>query len=153
MADKTLFKVPEIDIETVEEKANEIKEKRIESNFDIDAQVRRAMGEAIKNVRKSRIIIAAEMSELLGVQISEHHLNSWTASSKEAYRMPAAYIPAFCEVTGDTTLLKIISAPLGVKVVENKDLMWLKYAKLRQLEKEIKAKKKAIEKRIMEGMK
>ncbi len=148
-----LFEHPEVDIEKIEEKVKEIKEKRIESNFDIDAQIRRAMTEAIKNVRKSRIIIAAEISELVGVQISEHQINSWTATSKEGYRIPAAYIPAFCEVTGDTTLLKILANPLGVKIVENKDIMWLKYAKIRQLEKEIKAKKKVIERRLMEGVK
>ncbi len=139
------------DIESnLEEKLVEIEEKNIEKNFDVDMQIRRAMKKAIKQCPKSRIIIAAEMSELVGVQISEYMLNNWVAGSKNDYKIPASYIPAFCQVTGDISCLKIISNPLGVKVVENRDILWLKYAKIREYEKMIKAQKKMLEKRLKE---
>jgi hypothetical protein len=145
----SLFSMKELE-DDVEEKVAEMDDKRFDRNFAIDAQIRRAMKEAIRNCDKSRVIIAAEITELVGVNISEHQLNAWTAASKNDYKMPIAYAAAFCEVTGDIRLVGILAQALGVKVVESRDILWLKYAQVREYEKRLKMKKRFLERKLKE---
>ena len=145
----SLFSIKELE-DNIEEKIADMDEKRFDRNFAIDAQIRRAMKEAIRNCDKSRVIISAEITELVGVNISEHQLNAWTAASKNDYKMPIAYAAAFCEVTGDIRVVRILAQALGVRVVESRDLLWLKYAKVREYEKRLKMKKRFLEKKLKE---
>lgn len=39
--------------------------------------------------------VAARMSRLLGVDVTKHQLDSWTAESREGWRFPLEYLPAF----------------------------------------------------------
>ncbi len=66
--------------------------------------VRRLMSDAIKATPHNSAEIAARMSELTGQSITEHQLHAWTAPSREAWRMPLEFVPAF-EVAAETTVL------------------------------------------------
>lgn len=63
--------------------------------LDFNLAVRRLMADAIKASPLSATIGAARMSELTGTQITEHQLHAWTAPSREAWRFPLEYAPAF----------------------------------------------------------
>ncbi len=126
----------------------DFEKKKLEANYDISAQIRRWLSTAIKNSPMSRFEIAAKMSELLGKEISKFQLDSWTAESKDGYHLPADYMPAACAVLDDISGLRILAAPLGVKVLENKDLMWLEYGKLKRSEQQIRLRKKQLEKKL-----
>jgi len=132
----------------VELKETELQEKEIQANFDIDAQLRRWLSTAIKASPLSRFAIAARLSELQGREISKFQLDSWTAESKDGYRLPAEFIPALCFILNDLGGLRIQAAPLGVKIMENRDLMFLEYGRLRRMESAIRMKKKQLEKRL-----
>lgn len=70
--------------------------------------VRALLVEAIKACPNNAHWIAARMTELTGHAISEHQLHSWTAPSREGWRFPLEYLPAFeaaCETTSLTTWL------------------------------------------------
>ena len=45
------------------------------------------------------------MTALLGMRVTEKMLNSYTGESNQTHRWPAAWDRAFCQVTGDDTLL------------------------------------------------
>ncbi|MHC1760424.1 MAG: hypothetical protein AB9917_13125 [Negativicutes bacterium] len=86
-----------------------------EPNFQIEtkplsSRIKEAISEAMKNSGLKRYAIAGQMSELLAVEITESMLNSYTAESKECHRMPAEYIPTFCKLTKDYTVLEILVA-------------------------------------------
>jgi hypothetical protein len=142
---KNLF---DIDLADINLKIFVVEEKEMNTNFDISTQVRRLISEAVKQCSHSRAVIAARLSDLLGVHITEHMLNAWSAESKDGYRFPLEYAPAFCYVTGETRLLKIGPIIMGLKVLEDKDIMWLEYHKVREIEKKARAQRKNLEKRL-----
>ena len=63
--------------------------------LDYGLAVRRLLVEAIKASPLNAFQIAARMSELTGVTITEHQLHAWTAPSREGWRFPLEYLPAF----------------------------------------------------------
>jgi hypothetical protein len=72
--------------------------------MDYSLAVRRLMADAIKASPLNARDIATIMSELTGQSITEHQLHAWTAPSREAWRAPLEFIPAF-EVAVETTAL------------------------------------------------
>lgn len=76
--------------------------------LDYDLAVRRLLSEAIKTSEHNAHWIAARMSELAGEAVTPDQLHSWTAPSREAWRFPLKYLPAFeaaCETLTITTWL------------------------------------------------
>jgi hypothetical protein len=51
------------------------------------------------------------MSRRLGVKVKPSMLDSYTAESKKPARFPAAFVAAFCEITGDHRLQRFLMAP------------------------------------------
>jgi len=79
---------------------------------DLIADVIRASG-------KSRAVIADEMSRALGTEVTLHMLNAYTATSKQQQvRFPAAFVAAFCRVTGDDRLQRALLSPWLREVLE-----------------------------------
>lgn len=72
--------------------------------MDYSLAVRRLMADAIKASPYNAAQIAARMAELTGQNITEHQLHAWTAPSREAWRAPLEFIPAF-EASAETTAL------------------------------------------------
>jgi hypothetical protein len=67
-----------------------------------DAALRQLLAEAIRQSGKKRPQIAEEMSPFVGVTVTQHMLNDFTAQKKSAARFPAAFIRAFCQVVGSS---------------------------------------------------
>lgn len=67
--------------------------------------LRGLLSDLLKRAPMSRHEVAARMSELTGDHISKHQLDSWTAESREGWRFPLEYLPAFEEAihTHDVT--------------------------------------------------
>lgn len=84
-----------------------------EGRLNVREALRRALNRAIKAFSGSRYEIAGAMSHLLGVEISKSMLDSWTAESKCGNRIPAEYIPAFCEATGSRIPLMVLNEAAG----------------------------------------
>lgn len=63
--------------------------------LDYGLAVRRLLVDAVKASDINASQIAARMSELIGHPISEHQLHAWTAPSREGWRFPLEYLPAF----------------------------------------------------------
>jgi hypothetical protein len=91
-----------------------------------DAQLRRALSEAIKRCGKTRERIAAEMEALGGSDadypVSRAMLDAWTAPSRSNWRFPAIYLAAFIHVTGADNLLEQIVEQHGHMVLRAEDV-------------------------------
>lgn len=95
------------------------------SDANLDAAIRALLSEVMRSSKKSRAQIAQEMSALLGRSVTVYMLNDFTASCKgqrvaedsqldtrkSPVRFPAAWIHAFCEVTGDDRMQRLILSP------------------------------------------
>ena len=62
----------------------------------------------------SRETIADELAKRVGETVTCEMLNGWTSQSKKRLRFPAAFVPAFCEITGDDQVQRfLIGSRLG----------------------------------------
>lgn len=108
--------------------------------LDVGIAVRHRISDLLKDSPRNRFEIAARMSELLGHEITKHQLDSWTAESREGWRFPLEYLPAF-EVAVETHLVTTWLADLrGCKVLVGKEALDAEIGKLERL-KEAAAKK------------
>lgn len=108
-------------------------------------RVKEAISDAIKNSGLKRYDIAGRMSEHLGTEITESMLNSYTAESKEGYRMPAEYFPIFCKIVKDYTVLEVLVAAAGGRMVKSEEIYLLEMGRLQQAEKTIRQKQSQLQ--------
>ncbi len=111
-------------------------------------QLRHLLSEQLKTCPRSREIVAARMSELIGESITKHQLDSWTAESREGWRFPLEYLPAF-EVAVETTVVTTwIAGIRGGRVIMGKEALDVEIGKLERLKddaaKRIKQLKQAM---------
>ena len=64
----------------------------------------------------SREYVAGELSRLTGDQVSIHHINNWTAESKDDRRIPLEYAAALTVILGDARILAA-ACPAGYLVL------------------------------------
>jgi len=94
-----------------------LEEKQMVLNLDIAVAVRRTLFEAIRACGLSRGQIAGTMSEYLQRHISIDMLNAWTAESRDDYRFPLEYLPAFCHATRNYDLVALAAHALRIEIV------------------------------------
>ena len=108
--------------------------------LDVGLAVRHLISDLLKASPRNRFEIAARMSELLGHEISKHQLDSWTAESREGWRFPLEYLPAF-EVAVETHQITGWLAGLrGCRVLAGKEALDAEIGKLER-QKEDAARK------------
>lgn len=118
--------------------------------LDVGAQLRGLLSQQIKNCLLSRHQIAARMGELLGHDVTKHQLDSWTAESRDGWRFPLEYLPAF-EVALETHDITAWLADLrGAKLMIGKEALQAQLGKLEHLKGELRKKELAIKKLLGE---
>lgn len=112
--------------------------------------LRRLLSDLLKECPISREMVAARMSELIGETITKHQLDSWTAESREGWRFPLEYLPAF-EVSCQTTVLSAWLAGIrGGKMLMGKEALDAEIGKLERLKEEAGRKIKQLKHAIGE---
>jgi hypothetical protein len=66
-----------------------------------------ALHRALSRCPLSREEIAAELTRLVGEEVSVHTINNWLAESKSNRKMPLEYAEAFAAITGDDHIIEI----------------------------------------------
>jgi len=117
-------------------------------NFQV--QIKEVMTETLKRVPLKRWEIAGRMSDLVGMPITEHQLNAWTAESKEGHRFPVEYLPAWCEVTGDYRLLEFIAKGSKCYLVKSEEVLLLELAKIQERRRTYDRQEEALLERLKE---
>lgn len=86
-----------------------------------DLAIREAIKKAIRASGKSRQQIASELAARLGRSVTVRMLDDFTAPSKERSRFPASWIAAFCDITSNRALQRLLVDPeidAALKVIE-----------------------------------
>lgn len=96
---------------------------------------------AIKNAPKSVELIADDMSELAGFEVTAAMIYNYTATS-HPHKFPCELLPAFCEATGDYAPLLVLTDTVGVYTVEPPDKIRAKIQKLDEQKKELDREKR-----------
>jgi hypothetical protein len=108
--------------------------------LDCGLAIRHVLADLIKDCPHSRQEIAGQMSELAGAPISKHQLDAWTADSRDGWRFPLEYAPAF-EVAVDTHELTAWLADVrGCKVLVGKESLDAEIGKLERLKEDASRK-------------
>ena len=105
-----------------------------------DSLIRSTIGVTVRRCKLSVEQIADAMSTLLDTRITAKMLYSYSASSMEANRLPAAWVRAFCQATGDYRLLRCAAEAAGLVFIEAEDRVLL------ELGREYLRQKRAAEK-------
>ena len=83
-----------------------------------DWAIRELIRAEIKRSDKKRPQIALEMAALTGTPVTEHMLNDFTSKSKSGARFPAAFVKAFCEVVGSSSLQRFLDDREALEFIE-----------------------------------
>lgn len=112
--------------------------------LSIGTVLRGLLSDLLKKCPFSRFDVAARMSELTGQEITKHQLDSWTAESRDGWRFPLEYLPAF-EVAVQTHDVTAWLADLrGCKVLVGKEALEAQLGKLGRMKAELAEEEKAI---------
>jgi hypothetical protein len=117
-----------------------------DGGLDIDSEFRAAVSRDIKGCPSSHYQIAARMSELVGQEITESMLYSWTAESKDRHRFPCQFLPAFVIATGQRRTFEVLSRKSGLFALPVPEAL---RAEIQKLDEEIRAKREEKGKRVL----
>lgn len=125
------------------ERAQEIRdEEPEEGTLNLHVRLCHALTGAIRKSGLSRWEIAGRMSHLLGFEITKFMIDGWTAESKEARRIPAEYLPAFCAATGCREPLQILTDAAGLFCMPGPEALRAEIQKLREQERKVSAERR-----------
>lgn len=120
----------------------------LSGSLDISTKLRTALSAAIKSSPLSRHLIAGKMSDLMDRDITKAMLDSWTADSKDAWKFPAEYIPAFCLATENTSLLELICSECKCLLVKTEDQLRLELGNIVEQEIALRERKKHLQSKL-----
>lgn len=111
-------------------------------------EIAHVMGEAIKTCHKDRYQIAADMSRLLGREVSVNTLDKYTSEASEDHIPNLETAIAFDAATEQMALASLFASKLGCRVLPGKDSLLAELGRLEQMKGEIAKQEKAI-KRVL----
>lgn len=112
--------------------------------MDYGLAVRRLLSDAIKDCPLNTCQIAARMSELTGQQITEHQLHAWTAPSREGWRFPFEYQPAFEAAVETHAITAWLASVRGGQLHIGRDVLHAELGRLERLRDEAAKKIKQL---------
>lgn len=119
-------------------------------SFNIDARLRALLSDALKRCPVSREMVAARMSELIGVEITKSQLDSWSAESKENHRFPFVYAAAFCEAAGDVEILRLAAELSGCYLLKGEDALLTELGRIEKTKEDIAKRERLIRQTLEE---
>lgn len=119
--------------------------------LDFGLAVRRLLSDAIKDFPLNACQIAARMSELTGQQITEHQLHAWTAPSREGWRFPLEYLPAFESAVETHGITAWLARVRGGQLHIGRDALNAELGRLERLRDEAARKIKQLKNVMGEG--
>ncbi len=107
-------------------------------------EISHAMSEAIGSCEKDIFEIAADMSRMLGREVSVNTLRKYSSPAAEDHVPNLETAMAFDAATGRMALISIYAAKLGCSVLPGKDKLLAELGRIEQQESDLAKQKKAI---------
>jgi len=112
-------------------------------------EVANAMAEALRE--HDRYIVAAQMSKLLGQEVTKNMLDAYCSESREEHHPSFERAIAFDMATGTHTLANLMARKLGAKLAVGKDALNSELGKLERQRDEAANKIKALKRQLGEA--
>jgi uncharacterized Zn finger protein len=90
------------------------------------SKLARAVAETLNDSGMDRDVIAADMSEWLGEDVSKNMLNNYASEAQVDHTIPYLRLIALVQVTGDVRLMQIGADMFDYIVVEKRFLKWVR---------------------------
>lgn len=110
------------------------------------SEIAHVMGEAVKTCAKDRYQIAADMSRLLGREISVNTLDKYTSEASEEHIPNLETAIAFDATTEQMALANFFAGKLGGRVLPGQQILFAELGRLEQMKADIAKQEKAIKK-------
>lgn len=104
--------------------------------MDYGLAIRRLLADAIKASPLNTYQIAARMAELTGLAITEHQLHAWTAPSREGWRFPLEYLPAFEAANETHALTAWLASTRGGRLLVGREALNAELGRLERMRDE-----------------
>lgn len=114
--------------------------------LDIDSELRHLLSDLMKRSPLSRQQIAARMSELVGHDITKSQLDTWCAESREGWRFPVVYLPAFEAALDSHDLLAWLAGLRGARLSVGREALEAQLGKLEAMKDQLRKQEHAIKK-------
>lgn len=101
-----------------------------------------------RDVIRSRHDLAARMSELTGKEVTKSMIDAWTAESKEPWRFPFEYAPAFEAALDSNSLQHLFGRKRGCRVLVGDEALLAEIGQLAVDEQFIKERRAALKARL-----
>lgn len=116
--------------------------------LNFDAAICAALSEQLLQCGKDRYQVAADMSRLLGRDVSKHMLDAYTAESRDAYNFPLNYVAAFEVATESLALTQLLAKQRGCKLLVGEDALLAEWGRVQRAKEEIIERERALRKRL-----
>lgn len=113
-------------------------------------EIAHVMGEAIKASPKDIYQIAADMSRLLGREVSSNTLYKYTSEASEDHLPNFETAIAFDAVTESLALASLFAGKLGCRVLPGKESLFAELGRVEQMKGDLARQEKAIKKLLGE---
>lgn len=118
--------------------------------MDCGLAVRRLLSDAIRASGRTAAQVAARMTELIGTPVSEHMLHAWCAPSRDAWRFPLEYLPAFEHATETHTITAWLADVRGGRLYLGRDALRAELGRLEAQRDELARLVREIKRRLGE---
>lgn len=108
-----------------------------EGGLSFSIELRHLLSCILKECPYSRYQVAARMSEFLGAEVSKYQLDAWTAESREPWRFPFEYAPAFNAATESEQLTEWLATKGGGLILWGAEALDARLGKLQRMQDEI----------------
>ncbi len=115
------------------------------------AQIAAIMSDVLADCATQKIDrydVAANMSRMLGRDISKYMLDAYTSESREDHTPPLDTAIAFDLATGGISLLKFYAELLGCRVMIGRDVLLTELGRVTQMKKELAEQEREIKKHL-----
>lgn len=113
-------------------------------------EIAHVMGAAIAACGKDRYQIAADMSRLLGREVSTNTLDKYTSEAAEEHIPNLETAIAFDAATGQLALVDLFAKKLGCRVLPGKESLVAELGRLEVMKSDIAKQEKAIKRALGE---
>lgn len=117
-------------------------------SLDIGAELKHLLSDLMKASPLSRHQIAARMSELVGHEITKNQLDTWTAESREGWRFPVEYLPAFEAALVTHELTAYLASLRGAKLYVGKEALKAQLGNIEAKKDELKRQEAALKRAL-----
>jgi len=115
--------------------------------MDFNVRIAQAIARALKESPLSRAQIAANMSEMLGEDVSVHMLNAYSSPAREEHRISLVRFKALARVTASVWLWEAAVAGDGLTLLQGEEALLAQIGAVQQQKKALDARLKELQAR------